>query len=61
MVKNSEWGATVYLAHSKYGANKVEIEKNQNSSYYTGGTNILVDIYTKNKTQSTTHNATGVI
>ena len=60
MVKNSEWGATVYLAHSKYGANKVEIEKNQNSSYYTGGTNILVDIYTKNKTQSTTHNATGV-
>ena len=31
-----------------------------NSSYYTGGTNIIEEIYTINKTQSTTYNATGV-
>ena len=60
MAKNSEWGATVYLAHSKYGTNKQKVEKNTNSSYYTGGTNIIEEIYTINKTQSTTYNATGV-
>ena len=60
MAKNSEWGATVYLAHSKYGTNKQKVEQNKNSSYYTGGTNIAEQIYTTNKTQSTTHNATGV-
>ena len=60
MAKNSEWGAIVYLAHSKYGANKKKVEQNTNSSYYTGGTNTVEEIYTTNKTQSTTHNATGV-
>ena len=60
MAKNSEWGATVYLAHSKYGTNKKKVEQNKSSSYYTGGTNIVEQIYTTNKTQSTTHNATGV-
>ncbi len=60
MAKNSEWGATVYLAHSKYGTNKKKVEQNKSSSYYTGGTNIVEQIYTINKTQSTTHNATGV-
>ena len=60
MAKNSEWGATVYLAHSKYGTNKKKVEQNKNSSYYTGGTNTVEEIYTTNKTQSTTHNATGV-
>ena len=60
MAKNSEWGAIVYLAHSKYGANKKKVEQNKNSSYYTGGTNTVEEIYTTNKTQSTTHNATGV-
>ena len=60
MAKNSEWGATVYLAHSKYGANKKKVEQNKNSSYYTGGTNTVEEIYTTNKAQSTTHNATGV-
>ena len=60
MAKNSEWGATVYLAHSKYGVNKKKVEQNKNSSYYTGGTNTVEEIYTINKTQSTTHNATGV-
>ena len=60
MAKNSEWGATVYLAHSKYGTNKKKVEQNKNGSYYTGGTNTIEEIYTTNKTQSTTHNATGV-
>ncbi|MFQ8660701.1 MAG: type II secretion system protein [Clostridia bacterium] len=60
MMKNSEWGATVYLAHSKYGTNKQKVEQNTNSSYYTGGTNTIEQIYTTNKKQSTTHNATGV-
>lgn len=60
MMKNSEWGATVYLAHSKYGTNKQKVEQNKNASFYTGGTNIVEEIYTTNKTQSTTHNANGV-
>ena len=60
MAKNSEWGATVYLAQSKYGTNKQKVEQNKSSSFYTGGTNIAEQIYTTNKTQSTTHNATGV-
>ena len=60
MAKNSEWGATVYLAHSKYGTNKQKVEQNKTGSYYTGGTNTVEKIYTTNKTQSTTHNATGV-
>ena len=60
MAKNSEWGATVYLAHSKYGTNKKKVEQNKSSSYYTGGTNTVEEIYTTNKAQSTTHNATGV-
>ena len=60
MAKNSEWGATVYLAHSKYGTNKKKVEQNKSSAFYTGGTNTVEEIYTTNKTQSTTYNATGV-
>ena len=60
MVKNSEWGAIVYLAHSKYGTNKQKVEQNKSSEYYTGGTNAVEEIYTANKKQSTTHNATGI-
>ncbi|MBS5858397.1 MAG: hypothetical protein KIC60_07955, partial [Clostridium sp.] len=53
-------GATVYLAHSKYGTNKKKVEQNKSSAFYTGGTNTVEEIYTTNKAQSTTHNATGV-
>ncbi len=60
MMKNSEWGATVYLAHSKYGIDKQKVENNGSSEFYTGGTNTVENIYTTNKNQSTTHNATGV-
>ena len=35
MMKNTEWGAVAYLAHSKYGAGK-EIRNNNNSSAKTG-------------------------
>ena len=60
MMKNSEWGATVYLAHSKYGIDKQKVENNGSSEFYTGGTNTVEKIYIANKKQSTTHNATGV-
>lgn len=60
MAKNSEWGATVYLGHSQYGTNGQKVEKNASTDYYTGGSNEKAIIYTTNKTQSTTYNATGV-
>ncbi len=40
LIKNSEWGAVTYLAHSKYGLNGAEIGPNQCISWITGaGTN----------------------
>ena len=60
MMKNSEWGMVTYLTHSKYGRNKEELAINTNSSYYTGGTTDKNSIYTTNKNQSTTNNATGI-
>ena len=36
MLKNSEWGAVSYLAHSQYGRNGNEISVNQCVSLYTG-------------------------
>ena len=35
MMKNSEWGATAYLSHSKYGVNR-EVYIDNSSSFYTG-------------------------
>ena len=60
MAKNSEWGAVAYLSYSKYGVNKKIIEKNANSTYHTGGTEIEREIYMNNQRQSTTYNANGV-
>ncbi len=60
MAKNSEWGATVYLAYSKYGMNGYDVAKNDSSSYYTGGTNTQANIYSTNYGQSTTNNPYGV-
>ena len=60
MMKNSEWGAVAYLTHSKYGRNKEELAINTNSDYYTGGNNDKNIVYTTNKSQSTTNNATGI-
>ena len=59
MAKNSEWGATVYLAYSKYGTNGYDVAKN-GSGNYTGGTSTQVDIYSTNYGQSTTNNPYGV-
>ena len=36
LMKNSEWGACSYLAHSQYGRNGHKITINNSSSYYTG-------------------------
>ena len=58
MAKNSEWGATVYLSHSKYGTNGQKVE-NQNT-YTAGGSSSASTIYTTNKKTTTTHNAYGV-
>ena len=59
MAKNSEWGATVYLAHSKYGTNGQKVER-QDGGYITGGNSTASTIYTTNKKVTTTHNAYGV-
>ncbi len=37
LMKNSEWGAVTYLAHSAYGRNGFEISANRNLIYITGG------------------------
>ncbi len=63
MMKNSEWGATIYLTYSKYGVNKAEVKQNENENFYTGGTSIVEDIYDSSKTYvelSSTHNAYGI-
>ena len=54
-IKNTEWGAVAYLAHSKYGRNRTEISHNDNTSFYTGGNN-----YTSNIAQSSTGNVYGI-
>ena len=36
LMKNSEWGATAYLADSRYGRNGTEVTINNSSSYITG-------------------------
>ena len=59
MAKNSEWGAVLYLAQSKYGTNGQKIEKTVEYSI-AGGTSDEKTIYTANKKQSTTHNAYGI-
>ena len=35
-MKNSEWGAVAYLAHSQYGRNGHEITINNSSNFITG-------------------------
>lgn len=57
MVKNSEWGAVVYLSKSVYGNNNARISR---SASTTGGSAINSKIYTTNVTQSTTQNVYGI-
>ena len=58
LMKNSEWGAVVYLTESKYGRNGTEVTINANSSYYTAGASGATA--TTNKLQSTTGNEYGI-
>lgn len=51
MIKNSEWGAVAYLAHSQFGINQGNIMKNTLGYITTMETEIF---------KSTTHNETGV-
>ncbi len=60
MAKNSEWGATTYLAYSKYGTNGYDVVKNSSNSCYSGGTSTQANIYSTNYRQSTTNNPYGV-
>lgn len=60
MIKNSEWGAVSYLAHSQYGLKGGKVAKNTSSGYYTGGSDDIATVYSSNVYQSTTHNEYGV-
>ncbi len=62
MLKNSEWGAIVYLAHSQYGVNGQEIEAQTVTSSIAGGVTNVETIYEDEsyKKHSTTYNAYGV-
>ena len=56
LIKNTEWGAAAYLAHSKYGRNKIADETMSNTSgYNTGNGN-----YKTNVALSTTGNVYGI-
>ena len=58
LIKNSEWGAVVFLTHSKYGRNGIEVSINNSSGYYTAGQEEATA--TTNVSQSTTGNASGI-
>ena len=57
MLKNSEWGAAVYLTESKYGRNGTEVGFNS-QEYLTGGGSD--NAYTTNTNQSSTGNIYGI-
>ena len=52
LMKNSEWGAVVYLAHSQMGRNGYEITINNNSNFVTG---IAGDTVSASETTATTN------
>ena len=65
MLKNSEWGAIVYLTESKYGRNGTEVTINNNSNDITGSaqtTSGTTDDYksTEGVLASSTGNVTGI-
>ena len=58
-MKNSEWGAVVYLTESKYGRNGTEVTINNNgTTYYTGGGSGTTFVNKPN--QSSTGNIYGI-
>jgi hypothetical protein len=61
-MKNSEWGAVAYLAHSVYGRNGAEPTSNRNSNCITGGGGSSTGPYTSTATKFETsyaYNARG--
>lgn len=71
LMKNSEWGAVVYLAWSKYGRNGTEITINNSRSYITGNAGNTISASaasgttnawntSKGMLASTTGNASGI-
>ena len=59
LMKNSEWGAVVYLTESKYGRNGTEVTINNNgTTYYTGGGSGTTFVNRTN--QSSTGNIYGI-
>ena len=59
LMKNSEWGAVVYLTESKYGRNGTEVTINNNgTTYYTGGGSGTTFVNKPN--QSSTGNIYGI-
>ena len=60
LMKNSEWGVVAYLSKStNYGIGDIEVTKNDNNSYLTGGGKDNAYV-TSNVAQSTTGTAFGV-
>jgi len=58
LMKNTEWGAVSYLAHSTYGRNGTEVAINTNGFTTGGGTGTAYA--TTNTARSTTGNPTGI-
>lgn len=62
LMKNSEWGAVAYLAHSVYGRNGAEPKSNRSSAYITGGGGSGTSTFTSTPTKFETsyaYNARG--
>ena len=60
LIKNSEWGAIAYLAHSRHGRNGTKVSINSVSIGTGGVYGSLNTIYGTNSNQSTTGNAHGI-
>ena len=59
MMKNEEWGAVAYLAHSKYGRNRTEVTINNNNQYMTGYGGDTVTATNTNNTGTAANQWTG--
>lgn len=55
LMKNSEWGAVVYLTQSKFGRSETEVTINDNTSIVTGAGDYITNI-----NQSSTNNTSGI-
>ena len=62
LIKNSEWAAVTFLAHSKYGKNKSSINHiaTGDTENTTGGSTDINTVYITNQSKTTTGNVYGV-